>query len=275
MIMKKYILTKIFIIFGFVATFATPQIPDKLVYNGNTFYTYLSLPRECYKKVVGFLESPLKVNIFGTKKPCMSTACGNGYRATWEIIENQLYLTGIYSCCYYEDSIKADLSLLFKNKVKNGMVKADWVTTMLFVYGGKKIADIDALSIYEKSYEFEFRKGKLLNVKSYDNSKSKQSIYSYDSEMLINFIYSNIDWNNIPKQRDATKIVVQFSANEFGKIDSAKVVRGDNEILNKEAIRVIKLIPEWDVFYIKGQHFRIKWTFPIIFSERNREKYKK
>ena len=47
------------------------------------------------------------------------------------------------------------------------------------------------------------------------------------------------------------------------------------EIFNQEAIRVIKLIPDWDVIYIKGKHFRTQWIMPIKFSEEKRKEYEK
>ena len=279
MIWKKQILTNLFIAIGIIGVFATPQIPDKLIYNGDTLSVYLYLPNEFYKPdtvPIGQYESIYTVNLFGDKKTCISTACGREYQATWEILENQLYLTGIYSCCYYEDNIKADLTSLFKEKVINGKVKADWVTGNVFFQKGKMITRIDAeLSIYETDFEFEFSEGKLLNVKSYDNSKSRISIYSQNQEKLIDFIYSNIDWNNLPISQERVSVNVRFSANENGKVDEVKIMRGDNETFNQEAIRVVKLIPEWDVFYIRGKHFRFYWNLPIIFSEENREKYGK
>ena len=50
MIWKKYILSRLFILTGFVGAFATPQAPNRLVYNGDTIYVYLNLlPDEFYK----------------------------------------------------------------------------------------------------------------------------------------------------------------------------------------------------------------------------------
>ena len=49
MIEKKYILTKFFIVIGFFEVFATPQIPDKLIYKGDTLSVFLYLPNEFYK----------------------------------------------------------------------------------------------------------------------------------------------------------------------------------------------------------------------------------
>ena len=185
MIVKKYILTTLFTMIGFFGVFATPQIHDELIYNGDTLLVYLYLPDEFYKAdtiSLGQFESIYTVNLFGNKKTCWTTNCGREYQAAWEIIENQLYLTGIYSCCYYEDSIKADLTLLFKDeKIINGKVKADWVNSKSIGQGGKILFWINfQTSLFEKEYEFEFSEGQLLNIKTFDNSKSRWSEYSQD-----------------------------------------------------------------------------------------------
>jgi TonB family protein len=276
-IMKKFILTKLLTLIGFIGAFATPQVSSRLIYKGDTISVYLnSLPKDFYKTDVQFFESVLAVNVFGDKKVSWSTACGDGYLTSWEITDNQLYLTGIYSCCFSEDSIKADLSLLFKEKVVNGKVKADWVTQKN-VHGGKGfILWNDVMQVWKQEYEFKFSQGKLLEIKTFDNSNSRKSDYCTNSFKLLEFIYSNIEWSKLPIQKEKISVIVTFSANENGKIDEVEVLRkSDIEIFNQEAVRVIKSIPDWDVIYLKGQLYRQPFNLPIIFSEENRGKYGK
>jgi len=281
MIWKRCILTKLLIVTGFVGAFATYPIPDKLVYNGKNFSVYLNiLPDEFYKidtvtfDSLEYINRILTVDLFGDKKGCQTTACVD-FLASWEIEKNQLYLTGIYSCCYYEDSIKADLTSLFKEKVINGKVKADWVSSKEIVQGGEELNFISYdIPVFKKEIEFEFLEGKLLNINTFDNSKSRQSVYSQNAEKLLNFIYTNIDWDNLPKQKKPIRVITRFSANENGKIDDIEVTKkSENEIFNQEAIRVIKSIPDWDVIYVKGQLYRQYYSMPILFSEENRKKY--
>lgn len=285
MIWKKYILIKLFIVTGFVRAFATPQVSDILVYNGDTISIYLNtLPDEFYRLDTVTFDSReyinhiLNVNLFGDEKPCWTTACGDGYRVMWEIVENQLYLTGIYSCCYYEDSIKADLTSLFKEQVIDGKIKADWVTGNFISLQGKKLLydhNMSSDGIYEHEVEFYFVKGKLTETKFYDNSKSRKSVYSQDQMKLQEYIYGNINWKNLPQKDSTIKVIVKFSSNEKGIIDNVEVVRGYDETYNQEAVRVIKVIPEWDIYFQKGKHIRLPWHMPIIFSKENREKYEK
>jgi len=253
-------------------TFATVQAPDIIIYNGDSLYLYAAPLELLYKNG---LERP---KFFADKKGCMSTACWRGYQAVWKVIDNELYLTGILSYCYREDNIKADLKKIFGNKCIDGKVKADWVSATIFAPKGKYmfvLYNIDEM-VYEGELEFQFINGKLIGTKTYDNSKSRLSIYSKDEKKLQEFIYSNINWSDLPKHDDQVKkVVLRFSANEKGIVDDVQVIRSCDSIFDKEAIRVLKTIPEWDIIYRHGKLYRTYWTMPINFSKENQEKYKK
>jgi hypothetical protein len=269
MIRKVFILTILLTVYLF-RTFATSQIPDRLIYNGDTLSIFANPIEQLYD------NDSIRPYFFGKNEGCASTACWRGYVAEWIILDDFLYLTGIYSCCYYEDSIKADLKELFGAKFINGNVKADWFTADIISPQGKLLYYIHMgyESLYETELEFQFVNGKLIGTKTYDNSMSRESEYSQDSEKLKEYIYSNINWSALPKfKKKDVKVFIQFSANEKGNIDSVKVMRGYNSIFDKEAVRVVKTIPNWDVYYRHGEHQRMNWTLPINFSEANRTNY--
>jgi hypothetical protein len=60
--------------------------------------------------------------------------------------------------------------------------------------------------------------------------------------------------------------------NEKGKIDSVRILQGYSEVYDKEAIRVIKSIPEWDVIYRHGKLSTTIWSYPVRFDWTNRKK---
>lgn len=251
-------------------TFATSQIPDRLIYNGDTLLIFANPLEQLYD------NESIRPNFFGKNEGCETTACWRGYVAEWLIFEGNLYLTGIRSCCYYEDSIKADLKELFGEKLINGKVKADWFSGKIIAPQGELLYYIHMgyESLYERELELDFSNGKLIGIKTYDNSKSRQSEFSQKPEKLKEFIYSNINWRTLPKFDNKTiKVFVQFSANENGIVDSVKVIRGYDSIFDNEAIRVIKTIPDWDIYYRHGELQRMNWTFPVVFNEENRKKY--
>ena len=267
---RNYILT-LFLLTAFnFECLATAQIPDRLIYNGDTVSIF-SNPLEQFPNI-----DSLRANLFNYNKEHWNTACWRQYQAQWTILDNQLYLTAIYSCNYYEDKVQADLKQLFPDKYENGKVKADWVTANILSPQGKQLYYVHSgyESLYEKEVIFEIVSGHLKGTTTFDNSKSRKSIYSEDTT-LLHFIYTNIDWDKLSKQDKPVKVFVQFSANEQGIIDSVKVMKGFNETFDNEAIRVVKSIPEWDVFYRRGQHERRSWVLPVVFSEENRQKYKK
>ena len=249
---------------------ATAQIPDRLIYNGDTVSIF-SNPLE---QLPNF--DNLRPKLFGDKQGCNSTACWREYQAKWEILDNELYLIGIYSCCFYENKIEANLKQLFPDKYEKGKVKASWVTAKILSPQGKQLyyVHMGYGSLYEKEVVYEIENGKLKGTTIYDNTNSRKSIYSQD-KTLKSFIYSNIMWETLPKTDKTVKVFIQFSANEQGIVDSVKVMKGFDETYDNEALRVVKSIPEWDVFYRRGQHERRPWVLPIFFSEENRRKYQK
>jgi hypothetical protein len=262
--------------------FGTAQIPDIIIYKGDTLSLF-ACPLNLYpnKKLV------YPENLFGSKG-CLFTACYRNYVATWEIIDNKLYLTQIRNACYPtemrnvevsykagidKDSIGleyANLQILFPDRYDDGKVRADWVSGKLISPQGELLYYFhDGFdSIYESELEFTFENGTLNETKKFDNSKTKQSKYTKDWNLLKEYIYSTINWNNLPKSDTIIRRVYLevFSSDDNGKIDSVNIFRGVNALYDNEAIRIVKSIPEWDVIYRHGERIYIRWNIPIIFD---------
>jgi hypothetical protein len=262
-------------------SFGTAQIPDIIIYKGDTLSLF-DCPLESYPNKE--LLNPK--GLFGSRG-CFFTACWRNYIATWVIEDDKLYLKEIRNGCYptemkgvsvsyksgvNKDSIGceyADLNTLFPDKYKNGKVLADWVNGQMYSPRGKLMYYIhDGFqSIYENELEFSFKNGLLVNIREFDNSKTKKSKYKEDEKLLIKFIKENIDYTEIPNPNEKAKVFITIvSATDEGKIDSVRILRGSDKFRNTEAIRVVKSIPEWDVLYRHGKRFSMGWTIPIIFG---------
>ena len=294
---KQYMRTFLIFIPTFflsVQVFASPLGWHRLIYKGDTLYIY-EHPLRQLENFYSFNDNLLKEI---REKGCITTACV--YVPEWEIIDNQLFLANIYSCCYHEDLFKANLASLFKGKAVKGKVKADWFTGSLLssqwmliwgwqteFYIGYRNEKFGYELLNRQELEFRFEKGILIETNFYDNSKSKRSAYCLDREKLMQYIYNNIKWEILPKQDRAFVVALKFSANEEGVIDEAEVKRdyleilydtaerrGYYELYDTEAIRVIKSIPEWDVYFSRGKFERMHYYFTIVFSEEYRLKYK-
>lgn len=148
-------------IFGF----ATGQAGDILIWNGDTL-TVFSNPLELRSDI-----DSLRPRFFGEKDASINTACWRGYIAEWTIIENEIYLTNIFSCNY--DSIKSDLKVVFGSECENGIVKATWLTGNILIPKGKLInyVHMGYDSFYETELVLTFKNGILTGQKKYDNSK--------------------------------------------------------------------------------------------------------
>jgi len=262
--------------------FGTAQIPDLIIYKGDTL-SLNNLPLNSFPNKE--LINPQK--LFGSSG-CFYTACWRNYVATWEIINGELYLKKIRNACYptsmsgvsvsYKSGIKkdslgneyADLKKIFPQRFKNGKVKADWVNGKLISPKGELLFYVhDGFdSIYEKEIEFSIKKGVLISTKTLDNSKTKKSKYAKDSKLLREFISENIKRENLPASDSIKRrVFVQImSTNDNGKIDSVRVVRGVNELYDNEAVRIVRSIPEWNVTYRHGEKYNRGWIITINFD---------
>ena len=61
------------------------------------------------------------------------------------------------------------------------------------------------------------------------------------------------------------RVIVQFVVNSDGSIVDAQVVRGVDPYLDKEALRVIGLMPKWKPGKQRGKAVRVKFTLPVMF----------
>jgi hypothetical protein len=248
-----------------VQAFATGQIGDRLIYKGDTLLLF-SNPLEDY------LSAKQKRSINDHVLEETSTACYRGYLATWEIMNDSLFLESIRKGCQEENPEYFDLVSEFGSK----KVFAGWYTGKILAPGGKLLFYVhDGYeSVYETETEFQIVNGHITRVTAYDNSLASQS--DLKGEKLKQFIYSNIQWEALPEfNQKEIRVFVEFSANENGAVDSVKVLRGHNPDFDNEAIRVVKSIPEWDVYFRHGKHKRISWHLPVVFSEKMKNMYKR
>ena len=65
---------------------------------------------------------------------------------------------------------------------------------------------------------------------------------------------------------------MQFTIDETGKLIDAKVIRGVDEVLDKEALRVIWAAPDkWLPALKNGKPVKQTYTFPVIFDEQGKK----
>jgi protein TonB len=91
--------------------------------------------------------------------------------------------------------------------------------------------------------------------------------YSGGQEALNSFLAKNLKYpvKAIEKGIQGT-VYVQFVVEKDGGIGKVKIVRSANKYLDKEAIRVIKLMPEWNPGMQEGEAVRTWFTLPVRFK---------
>lgn len=278
----KQTISALLFFFTSLNCFGTAQIPDIVIYKGDTLSLF-SCPLNFYpdEKIV------TPKNLFGSSG-CFYTACWRNYIATWVIEGDKLFLTKIRNACYptemrdvaasyksrvNKDSIGseyADLKKLFPNRYKDGKVLANWVNQTLISPRGKMLFYIhDGFeSIYESELEFSVEDGVVIKTRNFDNSKTKKSKYTEDTNLLKKYIQEHIDYSGIAEPDKKVRVIISVRATtDDGKIDSVTVLRGSDKARDEEAIRVVKSIPEWNILYRHGKRFFQTWTIPVVFGK--------
>lgn len=214
-------------------------------------------------------------NLLGGRNRSDGTKCYSPIRTYWEVQGKTLYLVKVSSDCSNEQQVRNGLTKIFGARYQHGKVKADWFSGTIFALKGPIIPiNWAPYPVFENELEYIFSEGRQQKVVAHDNSKSKDSPYARETRKLTDFIYTNIRWDEMPfPSGQQTKVFVRFSANKLGRIDSLTVLKGINPMLNREAVRVIKKIPEWYVIYRHGKHDRQIFNYPIDFSDETRRKY--
>ena len=82
---------------------------------------------------------------------------------------------------------------------------------------------------------------------------------------LMQYLSKNIKYPTIAQENGTQgRVTVQFVVNRDGSIVDAKVLRGVDPYLDKEAIRVISSMPKWKPGMQRGKAVRVKYTVPVI-----------
>ena len=80
------------------------------------------------------------------------------------------------------------------------------------------------------------------------------------------WITTNLQYPKIATENGIQgRVFVQFIIEKDGSITNAKVIRGVDPALDKEALRIIQLSPKWNPGTQRGKPVRVQYTFPITF----------
>lgn len=84
---------------------------------------------------------------------------------------------------------------------------------------------------------------------------------------MYKFIQQNLKYPpKAQKEEIQGRIILQFIVSESGKIGNIEIIRGIGGGCEEEAIRVMKLMPNWSPGKHKGKKVPVKFTLPIVFK---------
>jgi|GEM_PF-48943 len=83
---------------------------------------------------------------------------------------------------------------------------------------------------------------------------------------LFEYLGKNIKFPPAAKANGISgKVYVNFTVGKDGKISDVKVLRGVHDLLDKEAVRVVKSFPKWKPGKQRGKAVKVSYNLPINF----------
>ncbi|MDR2968525.1 MAG: M56 family metallopeptidase, partial [Tannerellaceae bacterium] len=83
---------------------------------------------------------------------------------------------------------------------------------------------------------------------------------------LLKYVHDNIKYPKIASENGIQgRVIVSYIVEKDGSISGAKVVRGVDPSIDKEALRVVGTFPKWTPGQKDGKVVRVKYTMPVQF----------
>ncbi len=98
----------------------------------------------------------------------------------------------------------------------------------------------------------------------------EQPEYPGGNAAMMKFLSDNIRYPVIAQENGIQgRVICNFVVERDGSITDVQVVRGVDPSLDREAVRVIKEMPNWKPGKQRGQNVRVRFTLPVVFRLQN------
>lgn len=99
--------------------------------------------------------------------------------------------------------------------------------------------------------------------------EEKPSFMGGDANVFSQWVNSHLEYPAIAQENGVQgRVTVRFTINADGHLTNIHVIRGVDEALDKEAVRVISHSPKWTPGRSCGKAVDVIYTFPVIFQLR-------
>lgn len=177
---------------------ASPQVPDFIIFRGDTIATY-NLLLESYLQQSNATDSG---ELFGLSfRESASTNCWRGYQAIYKIENDSLFLVNIIACGELRNgqidvtSSLQKMKIIFGEFVKNEKVHINWFSGDLNFPLNNKLLRWDGVfySIYENETVVKFDTGIVLSVDSVANYvDDPKGIDRRDKDKVSNILFKKL-----------------------------------------------------------------------------------
>jgi TonB family protein len=122
--------------------------------------------------------------------------------------------------------------------------------------------------------EETYLEGKSIGGKCFNIDGTTANYFPYEKmpefpggeKQLLNFISENLYYPiDAQKQGTQGKVIIRFVVEKTGEIAKVEVIRSVSAELDKEAIRVVKKLPQWKPGMLDGELVSVYYTLPILF----------
>ena len=136
-------------------------------------------------------------------------------------------------------------------------------------------ADVEETTIQASDETDKAVEVKYVPVEVEEEEVEEQQIFQVVEEMpefpggmgeCMKWLGKNMKYPTISQENGVQgRVIVQFVVNRDGSIVDATVARGVDPYLDKEALRVVGLMPKWKPGKQRGKAVRVKYTVPVMF----------
>lgn len=224
--------------------FASPQMPDYIIYKKDTIPTYNLILEQYLQKQYPDEGRLFGLSFRGSENLGVSLNCWRGYQAIYEVINNKLYLTKIISCGALKDKISINIQEstrkikeIFGDKVEDNRVLIDWFSGVInFPQKIKNNRQLRWDGVFYKIFEYEtvleFSSGNLVRQEEVHNyQKVPKAINRIDKNKVSDLLFKELKKVKMKNANDFDCGTKYFATiNENGNVSKIRMLYSDIEI---------------------------------------------
>lgn len=218
-------------------TFASPQLPDYIIFNGDTIATYTLLLEQYFQ----LQDKVDQGKLFGLSfRDGASFNCWRGYQAIYKIDNDSLFLVDIIQCGERRTGkINKTASLekmkeIFHDNIFHDRVYIDWFSGDIKFPLTNKVLRWDGVfyTIYEKEKVISISKGKILTIEDVENYvDDPKRIDRKEKNKISDILFKKLKkakWKNKDDFDCSDKYMVTID--EGGNVSKVRMLYSDEEL---------------------------------------------